>query len=33
MITELRDNRGIKYDGKIADVALMLLLDQGFQFE
>jgi putative two-component system response regulator len=32
MITELRDSRGIKYDGKIADIALTLLLDQGFQF-
>ena len=31
-IHELRDNRGIKYDAKIADVALTLLLDQGFQF-
>jgi putative two-component system response regulator len=33
MIKELRDNRGIKYDGKIADAALTLLLDQGFQFD
>ena len=32
MITELRDNRGVKYDEQIADVALTLLLDQGFQF-
>ncbi len=32
MTKELRDTKGIKYDAKIADIALMLLLDQGFQF-
>jgi putative two-component system response regulator len=32
MIMELRDYRGIKYDSKIADAALRLLLEQGFQF-
>jgi putative nucleotidyltransferase with HDIG domain len=31
-IHELQDNRGIKYDDKIADAALTLLLEQGFQF-